>query len=367
MQTFARGLTEKGHEVFYCTQGDWETLDFKRFERWQNWLRYGFNVLGLSTELIEAWAERIVQAGVAFRVARQFEPSHIWFQDPWLAWAYKWIHRGLSGKKVVWGVSEHGYGSFARAVQFDGIKLNSRTVQWLFWLERRVLMQADWVWSPSQSALGALYADLGVFVHQTHWDTLSYGCPAPIKWHRRQARELLGWDQDQLYVLSIGRIAPVKRMEVVVRACAEAQRGLSQPVQLVILGEGQEALVQEVARESQLRLPPIISLVNDISPFLAAADVYVSASDAESFGLANQEAIAAGLPCLLRCGGATCEVSGVGAWVVGSDEALVQGLLELLQSSALRTQWRQLAKIQLKNWQSWESIIDLCERRLLEI
>jgi glycosyltransferase involved in cell wall biosynthesis len=127
------------------------------------------------------------------------------------------------------GVSEHGLGSFAQAVSFDGLELNARTLRLFTWLERRILRHAHWVFTPSNSAMSALCRDMGTATPPSNWHVLGYGAPPRPTQSRQAARASLGWADDTIYLLAIGRVSPVKRMHVLVEACALAQKICKHP------------------------------------------------------------------------------------------------------------------------------------------
>jgi len=368
MRRIADGLKLRGHEVVYCSAMDWQPADNAEFVKMRDRLNKFFHTVGINTELAPAWAERIIQGKLAGARALDMSATHVWFQDPWLAIACRWSLRlkGHIRDGFHWGISEHGLGSFAQAVGYDGLKLNSRSLKLMLRLEQSVLQQAGWVWAPSQTALDQLCRDLGMNQQPPHWDTLGYGVPEPIPMKRKEARAALGWDESTFYVLAVGRISPVKHMHQLVDACAQVKTRLNTRLELVILGQGDLTAVEQSIQNTGFN--PKILFAEDVTPYLAAADVYVSASQAESFGLANQEAIAAGLPCVLACGGATCEVAGMGAWVIdGSTQSFAQALNDLLDDGHLLEFWKKRAETQRNLWPHWSEIVDECEKRLLAI
>lgn len=363
MRRISSYLSTRGHQVIYCSAADWTEAEHESFERTQARWRKIFINLGLNCELLAPWAERLVQASVARKFARDCCATHIWFHDPWLAAAFHW--GGVFGLKVRphirWGVSEHGLGSFVQAVGLDGLVMNLRTFRLFTWLERRVLKRAHWVFTPSSSAMNALCRDFGRMTPAKSWHLLGYGAPNPITESRDSARAALGWTDDTVNIIAVGRISPVKRMHVLVEACALAQKNLNKKIRLFILGDGDLTLIDQSSETTGFY--PVVRFSNDIHTYLAAADVYLSACQAESFGLANQEAVAAGLPSIIACGGAACEVVGQGAWLVdGSIDSFVEALSALLSEPVLYQYWK--TRAENASWPSWESIINDCEYKL---
>ncbi|MFF9016081.1 glycosyltransferase [Streptomyces sp. NPDC014870] len=122
---------------------------------------------------------------------------------------------------------------------------------------------------------------------------------------RRMTRKLLDLPEDAFVVGGVGRLAPGKRFDRLVRAVAELPEA-----RLLLVGEGPErarltALARELGAADRVLLtgacedpPPADSAGPDLPSLLAAMDVAVSTSPDETFGLAVVEALAAGLPAL---------------------------------------------------------------------
>lgn len=363
----AAELGNRGHYVEVCSARDWSVHDRRCNARLCRQLSAAFRFLGWRPEVAVPLVERWIQGQIASRRWRRMGATHIWFQDPWLAVVHV-LQTGwrVSRRLPVWGITHHGCGSSLWAAAFDGLPLDQRTLARLLTWERRILLRAGWVWFPSYAARQQTCRDLGIFDPPCHWRVLGYGAPEPLTLDRAQARALLGWRSDDCHVLAVGRISPVKRMHRIVEACARVQAFLQRKVHLTILGHGDTARIEQVVQRTGFH--PEIFPVDDVRPYLAAADVYMSASKDESFGLANQDAIAAGLPCILSCGGATCEVAGQGAWLVdGSVESLTEALAVLLTDENTRDFWRRRAERQRRQWPGWGEIIGEAERQLLAL
>ncbi|GBE42591.1 N-acetylgalactosamine-N, N'-diacetylbacillosaminyl-diphospho-undecaprenol4-alpha-N-acetylgalactosaminyltransferase [bacterium BMS3Bbin10] len=95
-------------------------------------------------------------------------------------------------------------------------------------------------------------------------------------------------------ILGIGRLVPQKAFDVLIDAAA-----LHVPqARIVLLGDGPEraALTQRAARRGIADRLSMPGFVEDISPYLAHADLFVLSSRWEGFGHVIVEAMAAGLP-----------------------------------------------------------------------
>ncbi|MGW0120092.1 glycosyltransferase [Streptomyces sp. NPDC003327] len=122
---------------------------------------------------------------------------------------------------------------------------------------------------------------------------------------RRLTRGVLGLPEDAFVVGGVGRLAPGKRFDRLVRAVAAVPEA-----RLLLVGEGEEReellrVARECGAAGRVLLagacedpPSAASSGPSLPELLAAMDVFVSTSPDEAFGLAVVEALAAGLPVL---------------------------------------------------------------------
>ncbi|WP_406321612.1 glycosyltransferase [Streptomyces sp. NBC_00519] len=123
---------------------------------------------------------------------------------------------------------------------------------------------------------------------------------------RKEARNHYGLPEDAYVVGGVGRLAPGKRFDLLLRALSR----LPGDVRLLLVGGGpEEAALRQTARglgiADRVVLTgerPYLPEAGDAAPglvdLLSAMDVLVSPSAEEAFGLAVVEALAAGLPVL---------------------------------------------------------------------
>jgi glycosyltransferase involved in cell wall biosynthesis len=113
---------------------------------------------------------------------------------------------------------------------------------------------------------------------------------------RRELRERLGTDDQDVIVLSVGRLAREKGFDTLVRAAADAQSPA-----LVVAGEGaQRAALERQAGELGVRLRLLGDLEEErLAEAYVAADVFALLSTHEPWGVVANEAAASGLPLVL--------------------------------------------------------------------
>lgn len=155
-------------------------------------------------------------------------------------------------------------------------------------------------------------------------------------------RNNLGIAPDEKVVLYVGRISPIKNLEMLVRAFSQANL---QRTRLVLVGPMLEPKYTAQLRSliDKCDLANRVLLVGplydrDKLAALAAADLFVLPSLAESYGLVAAEAVAAGIPVLLTetCGIAHQIHRRAGLAVPVDEQALVIGLQTLVKDSAQR-------------------------------
>jgi len=175
-------------------------------------------------------------------------------------------------------------------------------------------------------------------------------------------RVLLGISSDAPLVLSVGRVADGKGLDLLVRAVADSRNA-----HLAIVGpddgHGTSARLRRLASDLD-----VADRVHLLGPFdhdrvlttLADANVVALASAHENFGMIAAEAASAGRAILLtdRCG--VAEILGpAGALVVPYDrEAVSRGLDRLLADPALQARLGGRAREIADAW-SWRRVVDL--------
>ncbi len=152
--------------------------------------------------------------------------------------------------------------------------------------------------------------------------------------HRRALLEESGVDPARPVVLTISRVAPQKRLDVLVDAAAGARssEGAGTP-SWVVVGDGVPELRQQLTariRDEGVDVH-LVGAVPDPVPWLLAADVFVLTSIWEARALVVQEAMAAGLPVVVPAvGGLPGLVEDAGVVVPGGDAVAVRAAVDRL-------------------------------------
>ena len=148
-------------------------------------------------------------------------------------------------------------------------------------------------------------------------------------------RKEKGW-QDETILISVGRLAPEKNWETLLRAFAKVYPE-HQDLRLVLLGDGPaseslQSLAAELGIAERVTFMGSIPF-EEIPGYLKAADAFSFASVTETQGLVTMEAMAAGLPIVAVDASGTRDIveHGKQGFLVENDEdALAKGLHELL-------------------------------------
>jgi glycosyltransferase involved in cell wall biosynthesis len=154
-------------------------------------------------------------------------------------------------------------------------------------------------------------------------------------------REECGTRPGELLVGFVGRLVPIKRVDLVLRAVAQARRW-GAPIRLLIAGDGScRASLEDLA--GRLGISDVVRFVGyvpDSSAAAAAAEIAILASDNEGTPVSLIEAAAAGRPSVATAVGGVPDVVVAGAGLLvpaGDHAALAQGLVRLAGDPELRS------------------------------
>jgi D-inositol-3-phosphate glycosyltransferase len=187
---------------------------------------------------------------------------------------------------------------------------------------------------------------------------------------RSTARARTGLDQDRAIVLFVGRIDPIKGIDVLLGAAQILANGQHVPRYVFVGGDLDEAglpvgpLAAVAAEAKRLGVDEICHFAgsqpqDELPLYYSAADVVAVPSRYESFGLVAVEAMACGTPVVAsRAGGLTFTVEDgeTGLLVAqGDHDALAQALHTLLADEAKRKYMGSMGHFSAQRF-SWDAI-----------
>nr|WP_230416595.1 glycosyltransferase family 4 protein [Micromonospora tarapacensis] len=174
--------------------------------------------------------------------------------------------------------------------------------------------------------------------------------PAPRR-RRAAVRAEFAVAADQPLILSVGRLHPQKRYDVLVDAAARWRERVPPPV-VVIAGSG-PAYLPLAARVSAARAPvTLLGHRTDVADLLTGADLAVVTSDWEARQLFAQEALRAGVPLVATAVGGLPELVGDGAVLVspGDVDAVDTAVRVLLDDPAGRVELGRRGAARAATW-----------------
>ncbi|MER5458880.1 glycosyltransferase family 4 protein [Micromonospora sp. NPDC002389] len=174
--------------------------------------------------------------------------------------------------------------------------------------------------------------------------------PAPRR-GRAAVRAEFGVSADQPLILSVGRLHPQKRYDVLVDAAARWRERVPPPV-VVIAGSG-PAYLPLAARISAARAPvTLLGHRTDVGDLLAGADLAVVTSDWEARQLFAQEALRAGVPLVATAVGGLPDLVGDAAVLVppGDVDAVDAAVGDLLDDAPRRAELGRQGAVRAETW-----------------
>lgn len=158
---------------------------------------------------------------------------------------------------------------------------------------------------------------------------------------RRRGREILGLRAGEVGILAVGRVVPVKGLDVLAQALPLLGPEAAS-VRVAVAGDGPDLEGLEAMAPPLPGGRPIqyLGMRNDVPHLMAGADIFVMPSRIEALPMALIEAMGAGLPVVASDVGGIPEVveNGREGWLVEPDdpEALARALSSLVRDGALR-------------------------------
>lgn len=208
--------------------------------------------------------------------------------------------------------------------------LKNRIHKWL----REYMQKCQHIVIPSESMQEFLERQYGL---QDRYTVIPTGTDLEpyLRANGRALRKKKGW-QDDTVLISVGRLAPEKNWDTLIRGFARALNDRPD-LRLVLIGDGPaKEDLQELT--SELGIAKRVTFTGslpfeEIPVYLKAADAFCFASVTETQGLVTIEAMAAGLPVVAVDGSGTRDIvkNGRQGFLVENDpEALSRGIGKLL-------------------------------------
>lgn len=171
-------------------------------------------------------------------------------------------------------------------------------------------------------------------------------------------RDNLGLPVDVTIAVFSGRLVPGKQVDRLLTAWRDLKKEFSQTLLLIIGSGAEEASLRKISSDNV----QFIGQVDDVTPYLQAADIFVLPSAAEGLSNALLEALAVGLPCVATSVGGTPDVieDGVNGLLVEPDkpDELRTALVRLLSDSSMRLRLGLQARETIKTRYSLENTAD---------
>ncbi len=357
------GLSARGHYVHYLSQEDAGIRGWTWLRRIHSHLAPALRKILRGTEsdaLLWGILERFNMGRLAAKVARIENITHVHCHDPIIAFGFYWLWLSWSPRPK-FGITEHGFGSYAQALHEDGARLGAHAMRFLRKREAGILSRSDWVSSPTQSSLDQLIRDLSLPAIPSHWHAIPPSRPDIPNIDRALARERLGISDTSILIISVGRLAPLKDFPCLIDAFARLCSHLpSLPLKLLILGDGDAGPLISQATNLGIADRLEVQVTDDIWPYYVAADLYVSTSRTESFGLANLEAVASGVASICSSVGGVPEVVGGSCRLVPAKTpfALLDALSELIADPRTRAALGARGQERMRLWPGVDPVVE---------
>jgi glycosyltransferase involved in cell wall biosynthesis len=165
---------------------------------------------------------------------------------------------------------------------------------------------------------------------------------------RAESRDELGIGAEEILLVFVGRVVPIKRLDLLLRALAQARE--SEPrLRLALVGDGEvrprlERQAAELGIAADLRF---LGYRRELRPLFAAADVAVLSSDNEGTPVSLIEAAAAGLPAVATDVGGVREVVGKETGILvprGDATGLASAIVEMAGDAGRRERCGRVAR-----------------------
>lgn len=161
-------------------------------------------------------------------------------------------------------------------------------------------------------------------------------------------RNIMGWNEDDIIVGSLGNIRSAKAYDVLLQSAA-LLKGHSLNFRFVIAGQGKGRLFDDLLKlKNRLELDDMVHFLgfnDDPAEFLSNLDLFLLSSSSEGFSIATIQAMASGLPVIATRSGGPQEIitNGLNGCLVdpGDPQLIAEAIDKLATDPALN---QQLAK-----------------------
>ncbi len=194
--------------------------------------------------------------------------------------------------------------------------------------------------------------------------------PGSVSYGEHEIERLAG----ATILVYVGRFTAVKRLDLLIEACAQAQHEAGAPASLVLVGghPGEWEGEHPAQTADRLGLPQVFLAGwrrhDELPQFYAAADVVVSGAVREQFGQLLLEGMACGLPAVAprAMGPATIIENGVTGWLADptNPAALAKALSETIRCPEERRRRGRAAREVVRDSYSWPAVCQRLEQIL---
>jgi glycosyltransferase involved in cell wall biosynthesis len=342
-------LIEMGHKVEIMDHKMATTVSSNKFESLAESLYLKFMRFTFGKNSKVGWqvlAERVIIGRKAAKYAAKNKVSHVHCHDPLLGYTYDFFAL-LYGSTKKWGYTIHSYGRFVKLR--EGISTNKKSISFLQRWEKKAMHKSSWVIIPTRSGLKQMMHDFQLSKTPPNWHIAKHAVTKKTG-NRSSIRSSLGVKNDDILVIAVGQLIPMKRFSLLLESVALLPFEI-QPY-VLILGEGQEkkSLIL-LAKKLNLSGRFKIKVSDKIGDYFSAADIYVSVSSTESFGMANCEAVVAGIPSVCTAVDAVPELLNQCALMVkGEPKEISTAIKRLLISDIEKEKLLKQARAITSNW-----------------
>ena len=199
-------------------------------------------------------------------------------------------------------------------------------------------------------------------------DITAFAAKADDLRSRRDAiRSGLGVEANEVVVLQVGRLIPLKGADVLVPAVGEAQRESHVAIRLLLTGEGSERHnLERLAGREGVNLTMTGQVEGDeLIALYVAADIFALLSRRETWGIVVNEAMACGLPIVLSsavgAAGDLLEPGRNGILVEPGDESgAAAAIAALARDAPTRAMFGERSRSLVDDWGFAKSLDDFC-------